>query len=198
MYGFCDSPVAERLGLGMQSPVCGWFVLSYINTELYLHTPSTVTSLSDSMILWMPLSSHSSSDLPNFSLYFFWHLEIMHIHGLNWAVALRVWVEEEAAQHGCWSVSTDVKHFRVFFLNQERDAIVTLSDCCFLSLGPPGGSSKLPGFSKDSPAKYIYHTLAKWVHHSPILTLTKIFEDVLMKAVLSLFSVAYALWESTL
>lgn len=69
---------------------------------------------------------------------------------------------EEGVQHHCWSVSTDVKLFSVFFffffLSWERDGITTLSDCCFLFLGPPGGSSKLTAFSKSSQASLPYTT----------------------------------------
>jgi len=68
---------------------------------------------------------------------------------------------------------------------------------CSLFIGPPAGSYKLAGLSKNSPSKHHCSKLPKWAHHSLILSLTEISEDVLMKIISYLFSVAYTLRESS-
>lgn len=160
--------------------------LLYINTELYLLTSSTVISSSDSMILWIASFSHPSFHLPLFSVYFFWWLEVMHVWFKLTCCTLRL------NGGGMSTTSLFVCFHRCeTFQCVFSEPIRKTGRChrgfkpllCSFFLGPPGGSYKLAGLSKNSPAKHHCSILPNWAQHSPILPLTEIFEDVLMKAV---------------
>lgn len=149
------------------------------------------------MIRWISSSSYPSFHLPLFFLYFFWQLEVVHMWFKLTCCTLCI-------NGGGMSTSPlfvcfhRCETFQCGFSEPMRKTERCHHGLKSFFLGHPGGSYKLAGLSKNSPAKHHCTIIPKWAHHSPILPLTEFFEDVLMKAISYLFSVAYTLRESSL
>lgn len=151
------------------------------------------------MILWMPSSSHPSFDLPNFSFYLFWQLEAIHIHGLKLnccTLCLNGGGRSSALLLVCFHRCETLPC--VFSEPRKR----CHRDFKWLFLLIPGTSQRQFQinwlFQGQSSQALLPYTTKVGSITPPSWPLPRFFEDILMKVVLYLFSVAYTLRESSL